>query len=79
MSRQLPEVLTTPIHYRTLSLSDGGHANLRVPFSVLRHRGSTGFVVATSSASANTAIATTAGVGFLAVVCGDRTQVGAAL
>ena len=53
MSPQFPEALTTPIHYRTLSLSDRGHANLRVTFSVLRHRGSTGSVVATSSASVN--------------------------
>ena len=58
MSRKFPEALTAPMRYRTLSLSDGGHANLRVNFSVLPQRGSTGAVVATDPASVNAAALT---------------------
>ena len=53
MSRKFPEALTAPIRYRTLSLSDRGHATLRVTFPVLRHRGSTKAVVATDPTSAD--------------------------
>jgi hypothetical protein len=51
MSRMFPGVLTAPMRYRTLSLSDRDHVNLRLSFSVLRHRGSTGSVVVTEPAS----------------------------
>jgi hypothetical protein len=51
MSRTFPEALTAPIRYRKLSPSDRGHVNLRLIFSVLRHRGFTGAVVATDSVS----------------------------
>jgi hypothetical protein len=53
MSRKFPEALTAPIRYRTLSLSDRGHVNLRLTFSVLRQGGSTRAVVATVPASAD--------------------------
>jgi hypothetical protein len=53
MSRMFPEALTTPIRYRTLSLSDLGHANMRVTFSVLPKRGSMRSVVAADTASVN--------------------------
>jgi hypothetical protein len=53
MSRKFPEALTAPMRYRTLSLSDRGHVNLRVNFSVLPQRGSTRSVVAADSVSAN--------------------------
>src|SRR5918994_309193 len=51
MSRTFPEALTAPIRYRTLSLSDWGHVNLRLSFSTLHHRGSTRTVVATDPVS----------------------------
>ena len=54
MSRKFPEALTAPIRYRTLSLSDWDHVNLRLSFSVLRHRiHDRGAVVATDPASAD--------------------------
>src|SRR5918993_6117364 len=53
MSRQFPEALTAPIRYRTLSPSVRGRVNLRLSFSVLRHRRSTGSVVTTDPVSAD--------------------------
>jgi hypothetical protein len=52
MSRRFPETLNAPIRYRTLSLSDWDHVNLRLTFSVLRHRiHDRGAVVAIDSVS----------------------------
>jgi hypothetical protein len=49
--RYVSQALTAPFRYRTLSLSDRGHVNLRLSFSTLHHRGSTRTVVETNPAS----------------------------
>jgi hypothetical protein len=49
--RYVSQALTAPFRYRTLSLSDRGHVNLRLSFSTLHHRGSTRTVVATDPVS----------------------------
>jgi hypothetical protein len=49
--RYASQALTAPMRYRTLSLSDRGHVNVRLSFSVLRHRGSTRTVVVADTGS----------------------------
>ncbi len=58
MSGTFPESLTAPMRYRTPSLSDRSHVNLRLSFSGCPPRGSTGAVVATNPVSVDAAALT---------------------
>ena len=58
MSCTFPEALAAPMRYRTPSLSDRDHVNVRLSFSGCPSRGSTGAVVATNPVSVDAAALT---------------------